>query len=208
MHALNDQKSWWNMTLFGIGRLDSCSARIVWILIIVPGTKIFKACRYLGSMLYDSSQLPYTCSRAHCFVSHALRYVMVYLNSCLTNAMNVGMISFSFSSIIARIFLPTSFKSFLLWYCKMIGMTYMWGLSIILISQTFRFFLSDVLSFYWHPSARQHKTHISFTHLLDLKVTWFLMCHIFTACFRSSNWRNCWPTYSSSSCGKKLVYST
>ena len=29
MHALNDQKSQWNMTLFGIGWLDSSSAGIV-----------------------------------------------------------------------------------------------------------------------------------------------------------------------------------
>jgi len=28
MHALNDQKSRWNMTLFGIGWLDSSSAGI------------------------------------------------------------------------------------------------------------------------------------------------------------------------------------
>ena len=163
MHALNDQKIRWNMTLSGIGWLDSSSAGIVWILTIVPGTKNCKASRYLGSMLYDSSQLPYTYLRAHCFASHALRYVMVYPNSCLMNTMNVGMVSCSFSSTIARIFLPTSFESILLW-----------------------FFLSDALSFHWHLSTGQHKTHVSFTHLLALKVTWFLMCHIFTVCFRSS----------------------
>jgi len=200
MHALNDQKSRWNMTLFGIGWLDSSSVGIVWILTIVPGMKSCKACRYLGSMLYDSSQLPYTFSRAHCFASHALRYVMVYPNTCLTNATNVGTISCSFSSTIARIFFPTSFKSILLWFCKMVGMMHVWGDSIILVSQTFRFFHLDALSFRWHSSARQHKTHVSFTHLLCLKVTWFLMCHILTACLRSSSWRNCWPTNSSPSC--------
>jgi len=184
----------------GISWLDSSNEGIVWILTIVPGTKSCKACRYLGSKLYDSSQLPYTCSRVHCFASHALRYVMVYPNSYLTNAMNVGMVSCSFSSTIARIFLPTSFESILLWSCEMVGMTHVWGSSIILISLTFRFFLSDALSFHWHPSAGQHKTHVFLAHLLDLKVTWFLMCHIFTACLRSSNWRNRWPTYNLSSC--------
>ena len=163
MHALNDQKSWWNMTLFGIGWLDSSSAGIVWILTIVPGTNSCKACRYLGSILYDSSQLPYTFSSAHCFASHTFRYVMVYLNSCLTNSMNV--------------------------YGR-----HMWGLSIILISQTFKFFRSNALSFHWHPSTWQYKTHVSFAHLLCLKVTWFLMCHILTACLRPSNSWNCWPT--------------
>ena len=166
MHALNDQKSQWNMTLFEIGWLDSSNAWIVWILTIVSETKSCKTCRNLGSMLYYSSQLPYTCSRAHCFASHALRYVMVYPNSCLTNAMNVGMVSCSFSSTIARIFLPTSFKSFLLWSCEMVGMMHVWGLSIILISQTFKFFRSNALSFHWHPSTWQYKTHVSFAHLL------------------------------------------
>jgi len=200
IHALNDQKSQWNMTLFVIDWFNSSSAWIVWILTIMLRTKSCKACRYLGSMLYDSSQLPYTCSRAHWFSSHALRYVMMYPNSCLTNAMNVGKVSCSFSSTIARIFLPTSFESILLWSCEMVGMTHVWGPSIILISQTFRFFLSDTLSLHWHTSVGQHKTHVSFTHLLCLKVTWFLTCDIFTTCLRSSNWQNQWPTYNSSFC--------
>ena len=140
MHALNDQKSRWNMTLFGIGWLNSSSTGIVWILTIVPGTKSCQACRYLRSVLYESSQLPYNCLRAHCFTSHALQYVMVYPNSYLTNAMNVGMINCLFSSTIASIFLPTSFKSILLWSYEMFGMMHEWGLSSILISQTFSFF--------------------------------------------------------------------
>ena len=54
------KKSKWNITLFGIGWFDSSSAGFGWILTIVPRTISCNACRHLGSMLYDSSQLSYT----------------------------------------------------------------------------------------------------------------------------------------------------
>jgi len=49
------------------------------------GTNSCNACRYLESMLYESSQLSCTFSRAHCFASHAFRYVMVCVAKFLSN---------------------------------------------------------------------------------------------------------------------------